>query len=59
MADATFADPDLTTFCRLEELGMQAVGQFLEPGRAIIACRVVDTGMNAADAGSAVSRGTR
>jgi transposase len=44
MADATFADPDLTTFCRLEELGLQAVGQFLEPDRAIIACRVVDTG---------------
>ena len=42
MADATFADPDLTTFCRLEELGLQAVGQFLEPDRAIIACRVVD-----------------
>ena len=32
MADATFADPDLT----LEELGLQAVGQFLEPDRAII-----------------------
>ena len=44
MADATFADPDLTTFCRLEELGLQAVGQFLEPDRAIITCRVVDTG---------------
>ena len=26
MADATFADPDLTTFCRLEELGLRAVG---------------------------------
>ena len=43
MADATFADPDLTTFCRLEELGLQAVGQFLEPDRAILTCRVVDT----------------
>ena len=29
MADATFADPDLTTFCRLEELGLQAVGEVL------------------------------
>jgi hypothetical protein len=44
MADATFADPDLTTFCRLDELGLQAVGQFLEPDRTIITCRVVATG---------------
>ena len=40
--DATFAVPDLTTFCRLDELGLVAVGQRLEPGRAVIACRVVD-----------------
>jgi len=40
--DATFAAPDLTTFCRLDELGLVAVGQRLEPGRAVIACRVVD-----------------
>ena len=46
MSDATsqtgFACPDLTTFCRLDELGLQAVGQRLEPDRAVIACRVVD-----------------
>ncbi|MBK9157306.1 MAG: ISL3 family transposase [Micropruina sp.] len=42
MLDATFAAPDLTTFCRLDELGLVAVGQRLEPGRAIIACRVTD-----------------
>jgi len=40
--DATFADPDLTTFCRLDDLGLQAVGQRLEPDRAVLACRVVD-----------------
>jgi transposase len=40
--DATFAAPDLTTFCRLDELGLVAVGQRLEPGRAVIACRVVE-----------------
>jgi hypothetical protein len=40
--DATFACPDLTTFCRLDELGLQAVGQRLEPNRAAIACRVVE-----------------
>ena len=42
MPDATFADPDLTTFCRLDDLGLQAVGQRLEPDRAVLACRVVD-----------------
>jgi hypothetical protein len=40
--DAGFACPDLTTFCRLEELGLEAVGQRLEPGRAVLACRVVE-----------------
>ena len=39
---ATFARPDLTTFCRLDELGLQVVGQRLEPDRAVFACRVVE-----------------
>jgi transposase len=33
---------DLTTFCRLDELGLEAVGQRLEPDRALVACRVVE-----------------
>jgi transposase len=37
-----FHAPDLTTFCRLEELGLEAVGQHLGPERAIIECRVVE-----------------
>ncbi|QLQ15465.1 MAG: ISL3 family transposase [Micropruina sp.] len=41
MPHATFACPDLTTFCRLEELGLVVTGQLLEPGRAVLACRVV------------------
>ncbi len=41
-ADASFACPDLTVFCRLDELGLQAVGQRLEPDRAVLACRVVE-----------------
>ena len=41
MSDATFAAPDLTTFCRLDELGLVVVGQLVEPGRAVLACRVV------------------
>ncbi len=42
MPDATFACPDLTTFCRLDDLGLAVVGQRLEPGRAVLACRVVE-----------------
>ena len=42
MPDATFDRPDLTTFCRLEELGLEVVGQRLEPDRAVLACRVVE-----------------
>ncbi len=40
MLDATFACPDLTTFCRLDELGLEVVGQRLDPGCAVLACRV-------------------
>jgi transposase len=40
--DATFACPDLTTFCRLDELGLEVTGQRLEPERAVLACRVVE-----------------
>ena len=39
-AGAGFACPDLTTFCRLDELGLEAVGQRLEPDRAVLACVV-------------------
>jgi transposase len=42
MPDATFACPDLTTFCRLDELGLEVTGQRVEPDRAVLACRVVD-----------------
>ena len=42
MSDATFACPDLTSFCRLAELGLEVVGQCLEPDRAVLACRVVE-----------------
>ena len=49
MPDATvgershaFVHPDLTAFCRLDELGLAVVGQRLEPDRAVLACRVVE-----------------
>jgi transposase len=37
-----FACPDLTTFCRLDELGLEATGQRLLADRAVLACRVVE-----------------
>jgi len=40
LPDATFACPDLTTFCRLDDLGLEVFGQRLEPKRAVLACRV-------------------
>jgi transposase len=39
---AGFACADLTTFCRLEELGLEVTGQRLDPVRAVLACRVVE-----------------
>jgi transposase len=39
---AGFACADLTTFCRLDELGLQVTGQRLEPDRVVLACRVVE-----------------
>ena len=42
VSHATFARPDLTTFARLDELGLEVVGQRVEPRRAVLACRVVD-----------------
>jgi transposase len=40
--EAGFACPDMTTFCRLDELGLVVTGQRLEPDRAVLACRVVE-----------------
>jgi transposase len=42
MPNATFTCPDLTTFTRLDELGLVVVGQRLEATRAVLACRVVE-----------------
>ena len=42
MVHATFARPDLTTFCRLDELGLQVIGRRLEPQRAVLINRVVE-----------------
>ena len=59
MLHATFATPDLTVFCRLDELGLQAVGQCLEPDRAVIECRVAEPDPWCRGCGGrALSRGT-
>jgi transposase len=42
LSHATFACPDLTTFCRLDELGLEVTGQRLERDRAVLACRIVE-----------------
>ena len=36
MPHAPFVRPDLGSFCRLDELGLQVEGQRLEPGRAVL-----------------------
>lgn len=38
---AGFACPDLTAFCRLDELGLVVTGQCIESDRAVLSCRVV------------------
>lgn len=42
ICEGGFAPPDLTSFCRLDGLGLVMVGQRLGPGRAELACRVVE-----------------
>lgn len=42
MAKPTFTAPDLDSFCLLDQLGLTAVGQRLEPGQAVLECRVID-----------------
>jgi len=42
MPHPTFAAPDLTTFARLDELGLEAVGQHVDPDRAVLECRVLE-----------------
>ena len=42
MSELTFAAPDLTTFTRLDELGLTVVGQRMTEARAVLACRVLD-----------------
>ncbi|MGP5254416.1 ISL3 family transposase, partial [Brachybacterium alimentarium] len=59
MPNATFGDPDLTTFTRLEELGLVVVGQNLTADRAVLECRVAEEeSWCRACGGRATSRGS-
>ena len=59
MLHATFTTPDLTVFCRLDELGLVAVGQRLDPDRAVIECRAAEPDPWCRGCGSqGLSRGT-
>ncbi len=42
MLDATFTCPDLSTFARVDELGLVVCGQRLEPDRAVLSCTVAE-----------------
>jgi hypothetical protein len=55
---ATFATLDLTTCCRLDELGLVSVGQCLVPDRAVLECRVVVRMSGAGAAARRTRKGT-
>lgn len=42
MDHATFTTPDLTTFCRLDDLGLDVVGQHLSSECAVLLCRPIE-----------------
>lgn len=42
MDTATFTAPDVTTFCRLDGLGLQMTGQHLSPEQATLLCHPVE-----------------
>ncbi|NYJ65991.1 transposase [Pseudoclavibacter chungangensis] len=42
MLNATFVPADLSAFCGLDELGLVAMRQVVEPDRAVIECRVIE-----------------
>ena len=42
MLHATVAPPDLTVFCRLDELGLEVTGQHVTAQRAMLECRIVE-----------------
>lgn len=52
MLSVTFVRPDLTTFCRLDELGLEAVGQHVGPDRAVLECRVVEVNLSCLTCGA-------
>lgn len=42
MLASTIATPNVTTFARLDSLGLRVVGQFIEPDRVVLWWRLAD-----------------
>ncbi|WP_424467035.1 ISL3 family transposase [Pseudoclavibacter helvolus] len=42
MRNATLQPPNLTTFCRLDDLGLEVTGQLVSDERTVLVCRVVE-----------------
>lgn len=42
MPQPTFVPADVTTFARVDELGLRVTGQRVQAGRAVLACHVVE-----------------
>ncbi|WP_282860512.1 ISL3 family transposase [Pseudoclavibacter helvolus] len=42
MRNATLQSPNLTTFCRLDDLGLEVTGQLVTHERTVLVCRVVE-----------------
>jgi len=40
--NATFQTPDVTVFCRFDELGLEITGQRVECDRTVLECRAAD-----------------
>jgi transposase len=59
VSHGTFLPPDLSTFARLDGLGLEAIGQRLEPDRAVLECRAVDPDQWCRSCGAkGIARGT-
>ena len=42
MSNVTFSAPNVTAFCRLDELGLTVTGQYIHPDRSVLECRVAE-----------------
>lgn len=60
MTHGTFAAPDLSAFCLLDDHGLTVTGQQIDPDRALLECRVAERDPFCRGCGAeGVSRGTQ